>query len=137
MYEITNLCKIISTGKSGADFIHRLTPSPDGLSLKVLYIPTEVGEGSIRLDWDGYHITGAPFKPKIVAPQLIKVVEGVPESVLRATEEALEEERTGSLKFRQFDTFEWCLPLKEMHMIVFEAIDAGPGTPFCSVNYIT
>ena len=106
-------------GEPRRDFVHRLHPSVDGLTLKVTYMPTVVGEGVIDLFWNGYHITGSPFKPLVVEPRMVRPVEGVPDMLLGSMR---------STRSRLKESMDWLLPVKEKHSIVFDAIDAGPGT---------
>ncbi len=97
------------------------------MSLKVLYTPNEVGESEIKLNWNGYMIPGSPFKPKVVAPDLIKVIEGIPQQILQVVQAELDQERTGTVSSRPIESLEWLLPIKEKHTILFDTSAAGSG----------
>ena len=97
----------------------QVVPADERAALRVVYRAVEVGEYNATLRWENLLIPGSPFHIKVVAPEHVRVVSGIPNEVLIAAE--------AELHGTQASPVEWLLATSAVHVIEFDCSAAGPG----------
>lgn len=99
----------------------QVVPMADRGALQVLYRADEVGDYNALLRWNQLLVPGSPFHIKVVAPERVRVVSGIPNEVLLGAEAELHGVQTRA------QTVEWLLATNTLHAIDFDCSVAGPG----------
>ena len=110
----------VREGQAPAQF--QVIPAADRAALRVVYRAREVGEYNAIMHWKQLLIPGSPFHIKVVAPERVRVVSGIPNEVLVAAEAELHGTQTSPV--------EWLLATNAEHVIEFDSSEAGPGIFF-------